>query len=44
MRKGNYRMMVVAAPHREGRPEEKVLGIVTMKDLIEELTGELTPW
>jgi CBS domain containing-hemolysin-like protein len=45
MRKGNFRMMFVASPrHPEGKPDEKVIGIVTMKDLIEELTGELTPW
>jgi len=45
MRKGNYKMMFVASlRHPEGKSDEKVLGIVTMKDLIEELTGELTPW
>ncbi|MBE0535073.1 MAG: DUF21 domain-containing protein [Phycisphaerae bacterium] len=45
MRKDNYRMMRVVSPsHRDAQGGEKVIGIVTMKDLIEELTGELTPW
>lgn len=43
MRKHNYKLMLVA-PDYEYKRKGKVLGIVTMKDLVEELTGELSPW
>lgn len=42
MRKRSDKMLLVAAPARvKGR---KPLGIVTMKDLVEELLGELAEW
>ena len=44
MRQGSYRMMVASSGHHRDGNREKVVGIVTMKDLIEELTGELTGW
>ena len=43
MRKHNYKIMLVA-PDYQYKRKGKVLGIVTMKDLVEELTGELSPW
>ena len=45
MRKGNHRIMLVTpSADRRPKPEPKPSGLITMKDLIEELTGELTPW
>ncbi len=45
MRKGNHRMMLVTpAGDRRQKTKQKPSGLITMKDLIEELTGELTPW
>ncbi len=45
MRKGNHRMMLVTPPtDRRQKTKQKPSGLITMKDLIEELTGELTPW
>jgi len=45
MRKANHPMMIVtpARDHRQ-KTKPKPSGLITMKDLIEELTGELTPW
>lgn len=43
MRKHNYKIMLVA-PDYEHKRKGNVMGIVTMKDLVEELTGELSPW
>ncbi len=44
MRKGNHRIMLVTPPtDRRQKPKPKPSGLITMKDLIEELTGELTP-
>jgi CBS domain containing-hemolysin-like protein len=40
--RGSKMMLVV--PTQQNADQTKVLGIVTMKDLVEELTGELTPW
>jgi CBS domain containing-hemolysin-like protein len=43
LRKGNHRIAVVAADSPAGTSEnKKILGILTLKDLVEELTGELT--
>lgn len=47
MRKGNHRIMLVTPPpdpRQKTKPKQKPAGLITMKDLIEELTGELTPW
>lgn len=43
MRKHSYKIMLVT-PDYEHKRKSNVLGIVTMKDLVEELTGELSPW
>ncbi len=43
LRKGNHCIAAVTVDSPDGRPEtKKVLGILTLKDLVEELTGELT--
>ncbi|MBM4103072.1 MAG: DUF21 domain-containing protein [Planctomycetes bacterium] len=43
LRKGNHSIAAVTADSPDGRPEtKKILGILTLKDLVEELTGELT--
>ena len=42
MQKENYRIVLVVRAGRFGR--EKPVGIVTMKDLVEELLGELAEW
>lgn len=45
MRKANHKMMIVTPPaDRRQKTKQKPSGLITMKDLIEELTGELTPW
>ena len=45
MRKANQKMMLITPPaDRRQKGKQKPSGIITMKDLIEELTGELTPW
>ena len=45
MRKANQKMMLITPPpDRRKKTKQKPSGIITMKDLIEELTGELTPW
>lgn len=43
MLKHNHKIMLVMPDYEDGK-KANVLGIVTMKDLVEELTGELTPW
>jgi CBS domain containing-hemolysin-like protein len=42
MQKQRHKMVLVTQPSPRGR--EKPLGIVTMKDLVEEVLGELTEW
>ena len=42
MRKENQKILLVTRAGLAGR--EKPLGIVTMKDLVEELLGELAEW
>jgi CBS domain containing-hemolysin-like protein len=42
MRKENQKIVLVTRAGHAGR--EKPVGIVTMKDLVEELLGELTEW
>jgi len=42
MQKENYKIVLVVRAGRFGR--EKPIGIVTMKDLVEELLGELAEW
>ena len=45
MGKANHPMMIVTtAGDRRQKTKQKPSGLITMKDLIEELTGELTPW
>ena len=41
MRKENQNIILVTSDHRRN---PKPLGIITMKDLVEELTGELSQW
>ncbi|HSV27487.1 MAG TPA: CNNM domain-containing protein, partial [Sedimentisphaerales bacterium] len=41
MRRENHKMVLVSGP---GPEAVKPMGIVTMKDLVEELTGELAEW
>jgi CBS domain containing-hemolysin-like protein len=43
MLRHNHKIMLVTPDYEHGK-KANVLGIVTMKDLVEELTGELTPW
>jgi len=40
MRQHGYKIVMVTA----GKDDQRVVGIVTMKDLVEELTGELVQW
>ena len=42
MQKENHKIMLVTRAGRLGG--EKPVGIVTMKDLVEELLGELAEW
>jgi CBS domain containing-hemolysin-like protein len=42
MRREEIKIVLVTRLHRGGR--ETPLGIVTMKDLVEELLGELAEW
>ena len=44
MRKDNLKIVLVAARISGRQAKRKYLGIVTMKDLVEELTGELAQW
>ena len=46
MRKANQKMMLIAPPagRQKTKQKQEPSGLITMKDLIEELTGELTPW
>jgi CBS domain containing-hemolysin-like protein len=44
LRKGNHCIAAVTADSPKAPTEsKKILGILTLKDLVEELTGELTP-
>jgi len=42
MQKENQKILLVVKTGRGG--QEKALGIATMKDLVEELLGELAEW
>ena len=45
MRKGNLKIVLVTFDtDRKKLGQPRPLGIVTMKDLVEELTGELAQW
>lgn len=44
MRIGNHKIVLVANQPDSSQSKQKFLGIVTMKDLVEELTGELAQW
>ena len=41
MQKNSHKMVIVTA---ETRSKQKSIGLITMKDLVEELTGELVQW
>lgn len=41
MQKKSLKMVIISASHRS---KQKVIGLITMKDLVEELTGELVQW
>ena len=41
MRKADHKIVLIS---RTGRGRGAALGIVTMKDLVEEFTGELAEW
>ena len=42
MQKENHKIVLITRTNRTGH--ERPIGIVTMKDLVEELLGELAEW